>query len=55
MYYEVRDTKGNIRMESLRKEEAVSHAQSIYRDEQVICGIDEIERTAITHPKSKVR
>lgn len=42
-YLRVTDPAGRIRLETIRKDEAVRFAQSVYRDEQVTCVIDAID------------
>lgn len=44
-YLRVTDPAGRIRLETIRKDEAVRFAQSVYRGEQVICVIDTIDRS----------
>jgi hypothetical protein len=45
VYFAVSNPGGRLRLETLRREEALDFAQGIYRDEKVICEIHEIERT----------
>jgi hypothetical protein len=43
-YFRVTDQAGSIRFESLSQHDAEQHATKVYRDEKVICSIDEVSR-----------
>jgi hypothetical protein len=44
LYYRVTDAAGRVRLESVREQEAVDHAQAVYRAEKAVCVIEEIDR-----------
>jgi hypothetical protein len=43
-YFRVTDPSGNTRFETLSQHDAEQHATKVYRDEKVICNIDEVSR-----------
>jgi hypothetical protein len=45
VYFEVSNPNGRVRLETLRREEAIAFTQGVYNTEKVICEIHEIERS----------
>lgn len=51
IYFKVKDRDGKIRFEGLAKDDAIRHAQAVFRAETVVCTIDEIEYVPVTHDR----
>ena len=43
------------RLWTLKKDDAILHAQAVWRNEKVVCNIDEISHTPVRHAAAKLK